>query len=489
MCGNAVAERLVALLLALAAGGATDWPSSRHDPHNTAATRTFATSRAVPRSWTFEVTRHVWGYQQGMAVWSSPAIGTVDGRAVVAAGSYDSNVYLFDACSGEEIWRFATGAGVYAAPALWRDREGMRVFAASSDRLIYALDAATGGRLWSTAVQDWRPTLGGARLSAPCVGRVHGRPAVFVGHWVWDKSLAHNLQQGGVTAIDARTGRRLWTTALLDNRVGDPLYAETDAGPRVFVSSADGNLRALDAGSGAVLWHHREIEPIMGAPARLHDETAALDVVLTGSHFGKLRALDTRSGEQVWEYKTGNWITGAPAVFYDRGIPRVVFGSYDQRIHCIDARDGTRRWTHPTAGPVYSSPAVVPAGEDGEDEPVVLAASWDHSLYALSGRDGRLLWNVYTGPPIWDWVSQADSTWSSPAAAWVNDRWMVYFGSYSGVFYGIPINQAAQVGPSRPWSNLRFWLTMALSLLATTALAIWLTRRRRSARRTERGDD
>ena len=53
------------------------------------------------------------------------------------------------------------------------------------------------------SVEEYRPSLGGARLEAPCAGEVRGAPAVFVAYWVWDRSLGRNLQRAGVVALGA----------------------------------------------------------------------------------------------------------------------------------------------------------------------------------------------------------------------------------------------------------------------------------------------
>jgi outer membrane protein assembly factor BamB len=155
-------------------------------------------------------------------------VALVKGSPVVVVGSYDHNVYALDARTGDKLWRFTTGGGVYSTPAIWhaparggkersdtarggkersdtarrsgatqdtarrsgatQDTARVLVFAAASDRAIYALDAESGRRVWVHTLEAWRPTMGGARLSAPAVGRAGGRWAVFVGHWVWDKS-------------------------------------------------------------------------------------------------------------------------------------------------------------------------------------------------------------------------------------------------------------------------------------------------------------
>jgi WD40 repeat protein len=449
---------------------------SRHDAANTGSSVVTVDPTLSARAWTFHLTRHVRGYRPGMTVWSSAAAGKVHDRAVVAAGSYDHNVYLFDAASGEKIWRFTTGNGVYTAPLIWNDGDTPWLFVASSDRLLYGLDADLGSRRWSHAIAKYESTIGGCRLSSPCLGTVKGEPALFVGHWVWDKSLAHNQQAGGLTAVAARTGKRLWQTGFLDNRVSAPLFARAGDRAYVFVASEDGNLRALDADSGRVLWHHRETEAIMASP--LFQDVPDGPRVIIGSHFGKLRSLDAATGREIWSFKTGNWITGTAALVRQGQRDLVVFGSYDQKLYALDALSGERVWSHNAAGPIYSSPAVVP----GDPDPVVVYTAWDHQMYGLSARDGTQLWSVFMGEPLWKAIPLGESNWASPIASRINERWMLYFGSYNGVFYAIPLGQAQGAGGSPPWTTWRFWLTMILAMGFTGALAYWLDRKRRSHR-------
>ena len=94
---------------------------------------------------------------------------------MVVVGSYDHTVYCLHATTGEVRWRHTTGDGVYAAPAIWDDGATVWVYATSSDRVLYALDADTGSHRWAHTVETFRPSLGGARLSSPAVGRVKHR--------------------------------------------------------------------------------------------------------------------------------------------------------------------------------------------------------------------------------------------------------------------------------------------------------------------------
>ena len=162
--------------------GVQDWPQSRHDARNGAATELAAPKSGAPRARSFDGSGRTWRFEPGMTAWTSAALGVVDDRAVVAVGSYDHMIYVLDAANGELLWKQATGGPFYGAPILWGDGDHVVLFAASGDRLLYALDAASGRQLWVHSVEQYRPTLGGARLAAPCIGRAQGHDAVFVAH-------------------------------------------------------------------------------------------------------------------------------------------------------------------------------------------------------------------------------------------------------------------------------------------------------------------
>ena len=476
---SAVLVLLWTLLWALPAGAdPAGWPMVRQNPRGDGVAR-LGNVEGPARGWQFQVGSHVWGYQPGMAVWSTAALGKVKGRAIVLVGSYDNNLYCLDAVTGRRRWRFTTGGGIYHAPALWKPPKGKAlVFATSTDRLVYAVDADLGRRVWVYAVKTWRPTMGGARLSSPAVGRSRGAAAVFVGHWVWDKSMAGHLQAGGLTALDARTGKRLWTADLGDNRVSSPIFASVKGRGTVLVGSENGNLYALDANTGKVVWTFSDRDAIKGNPAFFR--TPRGPRVVFGSKYGKVRCLDAKNGQLVWLHSTGHWVDGSPAVAQVGGRDLVLVGSYDNNLHALDARTGVVAWRYRAASGIYSSPAVF---KDTDGRVKVLLTAWDHHLHCLDARKGALLWSAYLGRPLWDSITLGDSIWASPSVAIMNGKATIFVGSYAGPLYAMPLREARNKSLARPGSNLRFWVTMPLVMLLTTGLTIFLTRRHRRRHR------
>src|SRR5579884_1403697 len=84
-----------------------------------------------------------WTAATGDDVASVPAV--VNG--VVYVGSYDDNLYAFNAQTGAELWKAATGSLVLSSPAV---ANGV-VYVGSIDGNLYAFNAQTGSELWFAA--------------------------------------------------------------------------------------------------------------------------------------------------------------------------------------------------------------------------------------------------------------------------------------------------------------------------------------------------
>jgi outer membrane protein assembly factor BamB len=448
------------------------WSQSRCDAQNSAAITLQTRAGSPPHAWSFDGSGRVWGYEPGMTVWSSPALGLVEGRALLVVGNYDHTIYALDAATGEPQWKFTTGGPVYASPVFFQQGERMLVLAASTDRLVYAIDAALGRQVWVHTVEDYRPTLGGARLGAPCVGGTgDSDDAVFVTYWVWDRSLANSMQKGGVMAMALADGKPLWRQELGDNEMTSPVFVRRSGKGQLFVGSANGNLYALDAASGAVQWKKTELDAVRSPPA--YFEAPSGPLVVTGSKYGIVRGLDAATGDERWNYRTGDRITGAPAILLGRK-PRAFIGSYDQGLYELDAGNGSLKWRYAARAGIYSSPAVVASG--GEE--LVLALGWDHMLHVVSLENGSSLFSAFTGRPLWNVAGMDDSNWSSPSAARIDGSWMAFVGSYDGTLRSLPLGASDRAAPALR-SNKWFYLSFPLVLIPFFSLAIGLTVRER----------
>lgn len=145
---------------------------------------------------------------------------------------------------------------------------------------VYAVDAATGQTRWMTLTGASEGPRGLAmadgRLFVLPVGGGEGSPMV---------------------ALDAATGRRLWTAELTPGASTDFYGPPNVAGGVVYVTGGDAKMRALDAATGRLLWraYVTRTEGATGAAA----VSGRLAYVVSGD--GVLLAKDVANGVNRWK--------------------------------------------------------------------------------------------------------------------------------------------------------------------------------------------
>ncbi len=258
----------------------------------------------------------LWTFQTEGAVWSSPAVN----NGVVYVGSDDFNLYAVDTQSGSLQWKFETGGIIRCRPAVVDGR----VFFASDDGFLYTLDAKTGEQVWSVDIGNAvEPRL---------------YPDAVSSNW--------DYQQSSPMVVDGT----------------------------VYVGSTDGNVYALNAETGAVVWTFQTEGRIRTTPA------VADGTLYAGSWDGHLYAIDIQSGTEKWQFDMAHKyikINSSPIV-----ADGVVFaGGRDQNMYGINASTGEKIWSF-----YYSKEWVesTPALAEGM---IFVGSSMDYRLYALDTSD------------------------------------------------------------------------------------------------------
>jgi len=173
----------------------------------------------------------------------------------------------------------------------------------------------------------WTATFAG-RVSYPLVA--NGR--VFV---VVDRSVPPNGVLGtSVYALDVNTGATLWGP--LDNSSSYRWAAHTYANGKLFVITAGGLLRALDAATGAVIWSV-QMPGNMGYSA----PPVAVNglVYLSAGSSGQMFAVDQQDGAIVWTASAQNGMDSSPTLASDG-----LFVSYACDTHRLDPLSGDTLW-------------------------------------------------------------------------------------------------------------------------------------------------
>lgn len=232
----------------------------------------------------------LWRQRFGAPFRAAPA--AADG--VVVAVSRDNQAYGLSAETGQPLWRLqgATAeAGLLggASPALAGE---LAVLPFTSGELV-AAGRRSGRRLWTAVLS------GGRRgLARSAISDVTGDP-VILGPLV----VAAN-QSGRIVAIEAQTGRRVWTRTIGSP---GPIWA---AGEALFVMGDDAGLRRLSARDGSTVWEARL--PQFDDPEDREGAIAYSGPVLVGGRVlvaddqGTLRAFDAESGREVGRADIGD---------------------------------------------------------------------------------------------------------------------------------------------------------------------------------------
>lgn len=148
--------------------------------------------------------------------------------------------------------------------------------------------------------------------------------------------LFHSTLQGSIYALDAATGARLWHFKAGETMWKGPVAGDAENGGEgaIFAAPWDGVLYALNAADGAELWRYDIEQRISGAPC------VAEDTVFVGTRDGTMFAVGT-DGRLKWKTQLSWHIYSTAA--YNNG--RVYVFTEDMHVNCLDAKTGGVLWT------------------------------------------------------------------------------------------------------------------------------------------------
>lgn len=223
-----------------------------------------------------------------VALADEPSAPLVARSGWVIAALKNGEVLALRGSDGTAVWRQTLGTAVVAPPAV----NGDRLYLPGADGVVRTLAIDTGATIWT------RP-LGGSILSIAPLGT-----RVYVGS-----------SDNHFYCLDDNEGRVRWRW-----RVGaDPIGAAMADEERVYFTSLDTVLRALDRGHGAQRWRQPLPWRPRTGPVRVGNTLVAVGIAVDLRGY----ALDT--GRQVGEYAlTENRLEvleGAPIVVERAALP------------------------------------------------------------------------------------------------------------------------------------------------------------------------
>ena len=264
----------------------------------------------------------------------------------------------------------------------------------SSDFAVDKLDLESRARLWHYDI-------GGS-----------GSNVVVKGNTVYLSTYADNGTF--VLALDATTGKKLWSTNLSLETQAAPQMSFADLSDVTidngiaYIQSEDGQVFALNAINGKQIWKYVSGSHYWSESSRnsLNDVTVANDIVY-GGVYNTLFAVDARNGHQIWIRQVANYLLlNQPQISGDH----LYVTSYEQSdgtpgqlqrgfIFAFNASNGVQSWQYQAGSWILSNPVIV--------NKTVYFGSYDTNVYALNTSDGTVIWKYLTlgqifNAPIFD---------------------------------------------------------------------------------------
>ena len=162
-------------------------------------------------------------------------------------------------------------------------------------------------------------------------------------------TLRGNSQRTGFVASQLHPPFHLaWVRHFVNERIGtcvEPIIADG----KVFITTHNGSIYALDAKIGQTLWRFK------AHGAFLHSPAYAEGLVVAASTDGCLYALDAETGQLRWFVFVGyGGFSASPAV--SEGI--VLVGSRTGKFMAVDLKDGKIRWQQDFEVPIRQTASV-----------------------------------------------------------------------------------------------------------------------------------
>lgn len=263
------------------------------------------------------------------------------------------------------LWAFDLGAGTWAPPVV---ADGT-IYIGTNAGQFHAVNAADGRGLWT-----W--------LGAPIP--IDGRAVVSDGT-VYFLDTKTNL-----IALNHADGTLRWSVTLHDEQIaGNPVASNPTFNHRaafplviddtIYCGSSDGGVYALDAATGKKLWRHDAKAPVFSGIGR-----HGADILTFGTMDGSVVLLDRRTRQEAFRAQTSGGVVTVPLVVGGK----VIAGSRDYVLYGFNLADGSVAWRFSYW---FSWIESTPALRDG----LIYVGASDYSrVSAIDPATGRAKWQT-----------------------------------------------------------------------------------------------
>jgi len=307
---------------------------------------------------------------------SWPGLATDGALVYLADGPF---VYAVSLGDGREIWRYPGARDnklvFYSPPTVTPD--GLIIVgSAGTDHSLVALSPNDINPDTNAPFEEWKFT--GAEdhwVAAPLV--------------VGDKLFAVN-SDGNLYILDLQDGRSSKEATVVE--LGGRLWSQpTTDGERVYVTSLDHSVIAVDVNTYKVVWNKDIGGAVPGSAVPTEDGS-----LYVGSLASQLEKFDPATGEHQPVVDAANWVWSTPSLDGDT----LYFGDVDGNLYSFNTSTGNQNWK--AIKPDKSETASITASPLVQDQHILVATE-SGSVFAVD-HDGKVVWNetiggkIYTSP-------------------------------------------------------------------------------------------
>jgi outer membrane protein assembly factor BamB len=197
-----------------------------------------------------------------------------------------------------------------------------------------------------------------------------------------------------VSAFDANTGAKLWSASLAGEKDGkSSLFGGgvSTNGPVVFATNGIGDLAAINAENGAIIWKKRPAGPLRGAPTLSNDNA----YVMTQDN--QIYAVRQTDGEPQWNESGPVGVSGIFGVAAPAAAQGTVIAGYSTgELSAYRYENGRTLWNDTLSRTAMST--SVSTLTDIDADPVI-----DRGRVFALGQGGRMAaYELVTGQRIWE---------------------------------------------------------------------------------------
>jgi outer membrane protein assembly factor BamB len=321
-----------ALLLAASGACAQDWPQWR-GPNRDGK----ATGFTAPKTWPKELTKK-WTMTVGDGVATPSLVG--DKLYVFTREGSDEIIRCLEAADHKEVWQDkyaaapATGAaGSFPGPRCSPTVTDGKVVTLGASGILSCYEAASGKKLWHNEDHKGTPQQGAVPMfftsSSPIV--VDGLCIAQVG----------GSRQGAIVAYDLANGNEKWKWTGDGTGYASPVLFSA-GGTKAVVAETDGNIVALAAADGKLLWKTKFKVRYNACTPMVEGQTVIYSGMGSGTKAVKVEKKgDEFEGTDLWSNSENACQFNTPVV--KNGL---VFGITEgNKLFCMSAESGKTAWS------------------------------------------------------------------------------------------------------------------------------------------------